>query len=113
MQRNVGTGVRAYLGFGSVRSPTADAPLVARPGHSYLVGAFREDVVFYDGFIELPPRDAAVPPARRLTWVPEAMGGLGWRTNRTALSTRSTYCVAASTRRNLQHMLMQRSAYPS
>lgn len=84
MQRSLRAGVQSYLGVGSTYSPTADEPLVARPGHWYLIAAFREDIVFYDGFIELPPRDAAVTPARRRLWVPEATAGIGWRTKRFA-----------------------------
>ena len=81
MQRTLRGGVQTYLGFGSVSSPTAEAPLVARPGHWYLLAAYREDIVFYDGLIELPPRDAAVPAARRRLWVGQATAGIGWRTN--------------------------------
>lgn len=90
MQRNVGGGVRAYVGFGSIHSPTADAPLVARPGRWYVIGAYREDAVFHDAFIEEAPRNADVQAARRLTWVPEAMAGAGWRTSRFAMEYRYT-----------------------
>jgi hypothetical protein len=38
--------------------------------------------VFYDGFIEQSPRNAAVPGARKRTWVGEAAVGIGCRTNR-------------------------------
>jgi len=84
MQRSLRAGVQTYLGFGSVHSPTADAPLVARPGRWYLLGSYREDVVFYDGFIQQLPRDAMVPGARKRTLVAEAAAGIGWRTNRFA-----------------------------
>ncbi len=82
MQRTLRAGLQTYLGFGAVRSPTADAPLVARPGHWYVLAASREDAVFYDGFIEQSPRNAAVPGARKRTWVGEAAVGIGCRTNR-------------------------------
>jgi hypothetical protein len=84
MQRSLRAGVQTYLGFGSVHSPTADAPLVARPGRWYLLGGYREDAVFYDGFIQQPPRDATVPGARKRTLVAEVPAGIGWRTNRFA-----------------------------
>lgn len=84
MQRTLRGGVETYLGFGSVHSPTANAPLIARQGQWYLIAGYREDMVFHDAFIEEPPHGASVPAAQRRLWVGEATAGIGWRTNRFA-----------------------------
>ena len=71
-QRSAHAGLQSYVGFGAVRSATANAPLVARQGHWYIVAAFREDCVFYDAFIESPPRWRVRYRSERLTTGPGA-----------------------------------------
>jgi hypothetical protein len=90
IQRALGGGVQTYVGLGSLRSPSADAPLVARPGEWYVVAGYREDVVFYDALVEAPPRNADVEGARQRTWVGELSAGLGWRTEHVAAEYRYT-----------------------
>jgi hypothetical protein len=83
-RRGLSAGAQTYLGFGSLRSPMAEAPFVARPGHWYTVAAYRQELVFYDVFIEQPPNDADVAAARKRSWVGEGTAGAGWRTSRFA-----------------------------
>jgi lipid A 3-O-deacylase len=84
IQRSVHGGLQSYLGFGAVRSATANAPLVERQGQWYIVAAYREDYVFYDAFLESAPRNANVSAAQLRPLVAEAAAGVGWRTNRFA-----------------------------
>jgi len=84
MQRVVRGGLQTYLGFACVHSATANAPLVARQGHWYVVASYHEDYVFYDALIEERPRDSSVPATQLRAWVSEAGAGIGWRTNRFA-----------------------------
>jgi hypothetical protein len=76
LRRAVRAGASAYYGFGAVRTPISDAPLVTRPGRFYLIAGYQQSLVLFNAFVEgIGTTQGAV----RLPRVGEAYGGVGWR----------------------------------
>jgi hypothetical protein len=74
VRRALRAGVEGYWGFGSTGTPSADAPLVARPGRFYVTGGFEQALVLYDVFVE---GTGPMLGGTRLPWVstPFVSGG--------------------------------------
>ena len=76
LRRAVRADASAYYGFGAARTPSADAPLVTRPGRFYLIAGYQQSLVLFNAFVE---GIGTTQGAARLPWVGEAYGGVGWR----------------------------------
>jgi lipid A 3-O-deacylase len=85
LRREIRVGGSAYYGFGPMRVPIANAPLIARPGRFYLLASYQQSLVLYDAFVEgYDDTQGAV----RLPFVGEASAGAGWRFNHFAVEYR-------------------------
>jgi lipid A 3-O-deacylase len=85
LRRSVRVGAAVDYGLGSTGAPSADAPLVSRPGRFYLISGYEQSLVMRDVFVE---GSGAVQGAARLPWVGEVYGGAGWRFGSFALEYR-------------------------